>query len=507
MPITLKVKQSGAEGKQISVEVELSASVRDLKARLVAESQIPAEEQRLVYKGQVLKDERVLESYGLDSDHVLHLVRGRPVGGAPSSSPTGASTASTHAPPQSGAAPTAGGMPPFADLFGGGGGGGGGAGGMGGMAGLMDSPVMQSMLDNPEMLRSIFQSNPAIRDLMERNPDLAQMLNNPQVLRESMQMASNPALMREHMRNSDRAISNIESHPEGFNMLRRMYENVQEPLLNATTTGADAPANPQASNPFASLFSAAPTGGGANPAGGAPPAAGATPNAAPLPNPWSAGGGGGAAAARQPQQQPSAAAAAAAAAGGGGVGNPLSGLGLGGGLPGLGAGLGEGDMEQMTQMMQNPAMQQMMQQMMSSPGMMDMLINQNPQLRAATEANPQVREMLSNPEMVQRIMDPANLQAIMQMQQSMQQLNQSGFGSAFGLPAGGGMGDMQSMMNAMMGGGAVGGTPAADPETQYATQLQSLSDMGFSDRQANIRALQATAGNVNAAVERLLSGL
>ena len=33
--------------------------------------------------------------------------------------------------------------------------------------------------------------------------------------------------MREHMRNTDRAVSNIESHPEGFNALRRMYENVQ----------------------------------------------------------------------------------------------------------------------------------------------------------------------------------------------------------------------------------------------------------------------------------------
>lgn len=29
------------------------------------------------------------------------------------------------------------------------------------------------------------------------------------------------------MRNADRAMSNIESHPEGFNMLRRMYENIQ----------------------------------------------------------------------------------------------------------------------------------------------------------------------------------------------------------------------------------------------------------------------------------------
>ncbi len=33
-----------------------------------------------------------------------------------------------------------------------------------------------------------------------------------------------------------------------------------------------------------------------------------------------------------------------------------------------------------------------------------------------------------------------------------------------------------------------------------------LQGMGFYDRQANIMALQATGGNVNAAVDRLLQG-
>ena len=33
--------------------------------------------------------------------------------------------------------------------------------------------------------------------------------------------------MREQMRTNDRALSNIESHPEGYNHLRRLYENVQ----------------------------------------------------------------------------------------------------------------------------------------------------------------------------------------------------------------------------------------------------------------------------------------
>lgn len=33
--------------------------------------------------------------------------------------------------------------------------------------------------------------------------------------------------MREHMRTSDRALSNIEALPEGFNALRRLHEQIQ----------------------------------------------------------------------------------------------------------------------------------------------------------------------------------------------------------------------------------------------------------------------------------------
>ena len=65
--------------------------------------------------------------------------------------------------------------------------------------------------------------------LMNSNPEMAHILNNPQLLRESLNLAANPSLLREQMRHSDRAMSNLEAHPEGFNALRRMYENIQVP--------------------------------------------------------------------------------------------------------------------------------------------------------------------------------------------------------------------------------------------------------------------------------------
>ena len=58
-------------------------------------------------------------------------------------------------------------------------------------------------------------------------------------------------------------------------------------------------------------------------------------------------------------------------------------------------------------------------------------------------------------------------------------------------------------MLASMGVGGEGGLggfgappppPAANPETAFAGQLQQLADMGFTDRAANIRALQVRAG-------------
>lgn len=38
-------------------------------------------------------------------------------------------------------------------------------------------------------------------------------------------------LMREYMRNNDRALSNLEALPGGFNALRNLYENVQVGLV------------------------------------------------------------------------------------------------------------------------------------------------------------------------------------------------------------------------------------------------------------------------------------
>ncbi|CAG8652377.1 4770_t:CDS:2 [Scutellospora calospora] len=47
--------------------------------------------------------------------------------------------------------------------------------------------------------------------------------------------------------------------------------------------------------------------------------------------------------------------------------------------------------------------------------------------------------------------------------------------------------------------------PSEPPETRFRTQLQTLEEMGFVDQAANIRALLATGGDVNSAIEFLLA--
>lgn len=127
------------------------------------------------------------------------------------------------------------------------------------------------------MLQAMIRSNPQLREVIDRHPEIGHALNNPALLRQTMEAASNPEIMREMMRTTDRAMSNIEAMPEGFNALRRMYENVQEPLMQAERNPDDLLSDLSRST--------------ANPSGqrrGQPRSA--DPNAVPLPNPWGQGG-------------------------------------------------------------------------------------------------------------------------------------------------------------------------------------------------------------------------
>lgn len=51
-------------GEKFQAEIDTSATVRELKEEVARKCDTNADQQRLIYKGQVLKDDRSIESYG-----------------------------------------------------------------------------------------------------------------------------------------------------------------------------------------------------------------------------------------------------------------------------------------------------------------------------------------------------------------------------------------------------------------------------------------------------------
>merc|ERR1712054_325827 len=104
----------------------------------------------------------------------------------------------------------------------------------------MDSPMMQSMMSDPNMIRSMMSMNPQLQQLMEQRPEIARMFEDPEFLQQSMQMMRNPSLMREMQRNADRAMGQLDVMPGGHNALVRAHSDMVDPLMAALTGQGDA---------------------------------------------------------------------------------------------------------------------------------------------------------------------------------------------------------------------------------------------------------------------------
>nr|XP_027199482.1 ubiquilin-4-like [Dermatophagoides pteronyssinus] len=563
-----------------------NASVKDLRQMVSERYKVEPHKVCLIFSGKILKDGDTLENHKMKDGYIVHLVI-RDVKTSNSSSGTSTSNATTSstatrastepttttnpaAPPMSslfnmflgppgannnnnnnnvgGGLPT--GMPPM----------GAGAGGPFDlnqqmmqqlnnpefMRQMLESPLMQNLYSNPEIFRSIISSNPQFQQLIERNPELNHVLSSPDILRQTFEMMRNPATFQELMRSHDRALSNLESLPGGYNALRRMYTELQEPMINAAQEQFG-------NNPFVSTTSANSTSSSTNTTSTTPSN---TENREPLPNPW---------------QRSNTSTPARPAPGD----NRDSAFGVGGGGGGLPFNmLAPGSMQQMMQQMNenpqlvqslvnSPMMQNMMQNMMNNP----QLLHNNPFMpsaAAATGANNttgtnatsvQANSSLSQNPLYQRIQNnPQAMQAFTQIQRGYEQLirilgvpvsniselfsnnpsllttssstsnnssttavttststttassiaNPTGTTtttpSATGNPSIPNANLLAQMMQHMLQ------VPApAVAENRYEQQLLQLEAMGFTNREANLRALIETFGNVEAAIDRLLS--
>jgi ubiquilin len=208
--ITITIKCSNSDKADISTEN--SISVAELKTIIEGKLKLPADQQRLIYRGRVLNDEFSLEHYEIITGSVLHLVKGvskkpkEPEASAPpaatntGNSGTGAGTQVPAANPFAAMFGNPGAGNPAANPFGGLAGLGG-MGGMGGGAGdfnfaamqenlmrnpemmqnIMNSPMMENLMNNPDMMRSMMVNNPQMQAMLDANPHIRHVLNDPSV--------------------------------------------------------------------------------------------------------------------------------------------------------------------------------------------------------------------------------------------------------------------------------------------------------------------------------------
>ncbi|KAI0728429.1 hypothetical protein C8Q72DRAFT_885417 [Fomitopsis betulina] len=205
-PSDILINVKGPSELKLQITISTDKTVADLKQAIADKSDVPADRQRLIYSGRVLKDEEALSTYKIQSSHTIHMVKGAARNSAASSSQGGPPP---QALPQMQAGQNVhdpltqlnghmgfgvmGGLNPFAELG----------------LNTNDPNLMQGMWSNPAFLQqmSTLMSNPAIVDqIIASNPQLAgmgpqvrqvfqseqfrQMMANPESLRMMLQMSS-----------------------------------------------------------------------------------------------------------------------------------------------------------------------------------------------------------------------------------------------------------------------------------------------------------------------------
>nr|CAH7727451.1 unnamed protein product [Callosobruchus chinensis] len=355
--------------KKILVHIKLPKKRRNNPQKFSAEP----DQLCLIFAGKILKDNDTLKQHNIQHGFTIHLViRNSQRSGESSQSGPQETPTPNQNPFNLGGLGGLGNLGSLGSL-----GNLGNLGNPGSLMNLGNQTEVQRLMSDPEITENM-------RQLITRNPEITHVLNNGELLRQTLALACNPAMLQELRRSHDRAMSNLESIPGGYNALQRMYRDI-----HAT--------NPQQGRE----------------------------NTEPLPNPWFGGSR------PSPTTGTGRSSTTATTPGGGTPGtnrsDPMAGfMNLLGENPSF-----------VQNMMSSPQAHAMMEAFASDPNLANRFIadnpcaddrfySSNPEMQEHVRAMiPEILQQLQNSETANLMTDPQAMNALMQIQQGLETLGQT----------------------------------------------------------------------------------
>jgi len=201
--ITVKLPDGGL----VHLDVDLKTRVEDFRSILAPKSGVKRHRQRLVFSGRLLQDGRTLEAYGIERNSTIHLLHS---GAGGDEGPSGHDI--TQIPPQLAALQRH--VLQNPDI----------------LQQMLESPAMQSLLNDHDFMRSLVKMDPRLQKLLEGCPELQQMLHEDDFMKQATEALRNPVHVRDVLRSTDRSMSQLEDLGGGaFDVLRQMAEDIRRP--------------------------------------------------------------------------------------------------------------------------------------------------------------------------------------------------------------------------------------------------------------------------------------
>lgn len=196
------------DGSLVHLDVDLKTRIEEFRSILAPKSGVKRHKQRLVFAGRLLQDGRSLEAYGVERNSTIHLLTG---GVGEGEGPSGIDI--SQIPAQLGSLQRH--VLTNPDI----------------LQQMLESPAMQSLLNDCDFMRSLLKMDPRTQKLLEGCPELQQMLHDAEFMQQAVEALRNPVHVRDVLRSTDRAMTQLETLAGGaFDVLRQMCEDIRRPL-------------------------------------------------------------------------------------------------------------------------------------------------------------------------------------------------------------------------------------------------------------------------------------